>query len=130
MGAVDHESLAGWWIAADGKAVLVEHIDGRVLITVAPARGGPCYRGAELLGGGHQDVRRLEAAPGDSDGSPFLQVEAGTPGLGPTYRLYVGTDDDGDVLMPQVVMGLYDDYDDDLGVPWAFPLLPLRQAIW
>jgi hypothetical protein len=129
MGAVDHESLTGWWVAADGKAVLVEHINRRILITVAPAREGPCYRSAELLGGGHADVRRLEAISGDADGTPFLQVEAGTPGLGPTYRLDVGADDEGAVhLVPHVGMGLYDDYDDDLGVPWAFPLLPLLRA--
>lgn len=30
------------------------------------------------------------------------------------------------VLVPEVTMGMYDDWDDDLGVPWAFPLAPLR----
>jgi len=25
-------------------------------------------------------------------------------------------------LVPEVGMGMYDDFDDDLGVPWAFPL--------
>jgi hypothetical protein len=126
---MDHEPLAGWWVAADGKAVLIEHVDDQLLITVAPTRDAPAYRSAELLGGGHADIRRLPAEVGGTDDVPFLQVEAGTPGLGPTYRLHVVTEPAGDVLLvPNVGMGLYDDYDDDLGVPWAFPLLPLRLA--
>ncbi len=29
--------------------------------------------------------------------------------------------------IPTVGMGLYDDYDDDLGAPWAFPLVPFHK---
>jgi hypothetical protein len=54
-----------------------------------------------------------------------LTIEAGVVGLGPTYRLRRA---ENDRLLPSVGMGLYDDYDDDLGVPWAFPLEPYRRA--
>lgn len=67
-------------------------------------------------------------------------MEAGTAELGPTYRLYPATESptgwrtaDSDVpadrlvLIPITLIGLYDDFDDDLGVPWAHPLLPLRR---
>jgi hypothetical protein len=128
-GAVDGEPLTGWWVAADGKAVLIEYVEGRTLVTVAPDLGAPCYRSAELLHGGRADIRRLPAESGDADGDPVLRVEAGTPGLGPTYGLRVTRGEAGElVLLPGVGMGLYDDYDDDLGVPWAFPLLPLRRG--
>jgi|GEM_PF-4280995 len=76
---------------------------------------------------------------------PFLQVEAGIQGLGPTYHLvfviknlngndpeYIvakTTDKIGKVFaLPEVQIGLYDDWEDDLGVPWAKPLLPLKHA--
>ena len=47
-------------------------------------------------------------------------VEAGTPGLGPTYELTEVED----LLIPTVRMGLY--FDEDFGVPWAFPISPGR----
>ena len=131
----------GWWIADDGKAVLIEIRRRSILVSVAPFRGARTYESAELLGGGHKRIARLDAIPLlDEEGRRFLQVEAGTPNLGPTYRLYPAiepvrghfgrAEDTLDlvdvVLLPTTVIGLYDDYDDDLGVPWAYPLLPLR----
>lgn len=97
----------GWWVAEDGKAV---RIDPGPQVTVAPARDAEPYITASAI------------CERDEDGL-HLEIEAGIAGLGPAYRLY--PTDDGAVLRPQTVMGLYDDYDDDLGVPWAYPLLPL-----
>jgi len=70
----------------------------------------------------------------------YLEIEAGTPGLGPTYRLYatvqtahgprpatLRTPARRVVLVPSPSIGLYDDWDDDFGVPWAYPLLPLTR---
>ena len=69
-----------------------------------------------------------------------MEIEAGTPELGPTYRLYsaveptpgaraaaTDTTDVADViLVPNTSIGLYDDWEDDLGVSWALPLEPLQ----
>ncbi|MCY9670854.1 hypothetical protein M5X11_39235 [Paenibacillus alginolyticus] len=51
-----------------------------------------------------------------------LQIELGEEGLGPTLELAVTMINNKDYLEPQVVMGLYDDYEDDFGVPWILPL--------
>jgi hypothetical protein len=32
------------------------------------------------------------------------------------------------VLVPNIAIGLFDDFDDDLGVPWAYPLDRLRRV--
>ena len=51
-----------------------------------------------------------------------LIVELGSEGLGPTLELdYVRTEDK-ETLIPSVLCGLYDDWEDDFGVPWIFPL--------
>ncbi|MFB9905707.1 hypothetical protein [Allokutzneria oryzae] len=114
----------GTWTAEDGKTVTIEHDDG-LRVTVSPAPGAPPYQSAELLGGGTKAIHRLPASTNtDGEGREYLEIEAGTPNLGPTYRLHP----EGDTLWPVVVMGLYDDYDDDLGAPWAFPLLPLHRS--
>src|SRR3989304_2500693 len=56
-----------------------------------------------------------------------LKVEAGIlqiDGAGPTLNLFPISHDE---LKPEVVMGLYDDWDDDLGLAWAFPLSVYRR---
>jgi len=58
----------------------------------------------------------------------YLRVEAGAlklNGAGPTLNLIPLSVDE---LRPDVRMGLYDDWEDDLGVPWAFPLSIYRRA--
>lgn len=124
----------------NGKTVTVRRMNDSYKVTVAPGVAGPPYSSAELLGGGTKDIEDL---PGvchqDEELRMYLEIEAGTPGLGPTYRLYAATEDDDLslkpcdsgpvdelVLVPITSIGLYDDYDDDLGVPWAYPLERLR----
>ena len=95
---------------------------------------------ATLLDGSRKTVRRLPGlAELDDEGRLRLSVEAGTEGSGPCYHLYpaVRREDGararptGDEpprtleLLPVVMFGLYDDWEDDLGVPWAFPLSTL-----
>lgn len=133
----------GWWVAPDGKAVLVERFRRRILVSVAPRRGGNPYESAQLLDGATKRIERLEAsARVDDEGRRYLEIEAGTPELGPTYRLYSAVEPspgaraaaadetavDRVILIPNTSIGLYDDWDDDLGVPWALPLEPLRWA--
>lgn len=129
------------WQAEDGKRVLLEHGEASVAVTVMPSDRDVPYDSAELLGGGAMSIERLPAqCQRDDDGGLHLQIEAGTAGLGPTYLLSAVVPADGGwrpasvgepastvVLLPDVGMGMYDDYDDDLGVPWAFPLFPLHR---
>ncbi|MFW9923178.1 MAG: hypothetical protein ACFFDW_07840 [Candidatus Thorarchaeota archaeon] len=67
-----------------------------------------------------------------------LQVEVGMTFIGPTYNLYLSKNNENlqnlvkesnDIrLYPEVQMGLYDDWEDDLGVPWAFPYKDYKKA--
>jgi hypothetical protein len=131
----------GTWIDSNGKAVTIES-DGQALtVTVRPGVGLAPYTSATLLDGGTKAIERLEAACHlDAKRGRFLEVETGTAEIGPTYRLYAAIDSptgwraadvdvlvDQLVLIPNTIIGLYDDFDDDLGVPWAYPLLPLRR---
>ena len=134
-------SWVGTWTADDGKTVRVVRDDGGIAVTVSPGRGQAAYLSAELLGGGRKRIEDLPARGLiDVESRRYLEIEAGTPGLGPTYRLYAavteGTrlrqahhDDSVDrlVLVPNTSIGMYDDLDDDLGVPWAYPLAPFRR---
>lgn len=141
------ERIAGWptswtgtWVAPDVKTVRLIHDDDGISVTVSPGPDQPPYLSAPLLDGGTKRIERLPASINiDEDGRRYLEIEAGTPGLGPTYRLYAAVEEHGDlrlapvdvaadrlVLYPNTVIGLYDDFDDDLGVPWAEPLMPLR----
>jgi hypothetical protein len=138
------ETLTGWWVAEDGKAVLIEPSGGggpaaSVRVSVAPAHGAGAYQSARLPEGGTKAIQRLAATACYADGVHYLEIEAGTPGYGPTYllypvkragRLWTAVDPTSPrvtptALFPNVRMGLYDERMDDLGVPWAFPLLPL-----
>ncbi|MGH3738541.1 MAG: hypothetical protein ACRDT6_23470 [Micromonosporaceae bacterium] len=136
-------TLLGWWVADDGKTVLLEQIGCESLVvTVAPERGAESYVGAELLGGGLKRIERVRAQPQRTKrGHWYLEIEAGTDAVGPTYRLYPAQGGHGtwqpvsqviagavSALLPEVHIGLYDDWEDDLGVPWAFPLLPLMRS--
>ncbi len=64
----------------------------------------------------------------DKRATEFLRVEAGVlrlDGLGPTLDLIpIGEDE----LTPVVSIGLYDDWNDDLGLPWAHPLSIYRRV--
>jgi hypothetical protein len=51
-----------------------------------------------------------------------LTVELGNEGVGPTLKLkYINNIKEG--LIPSVQCGHYDEREEDLGVPWVFPLI-------
>jgi hypothetical protein len=141
MQSMDDEwprSWVGTWVAPDAKTVAVAWCGSGVTVTVSPGPGREPYASAPLLGGGTKPIANLPAQCGvDGQARWYLEVEAGTPDLGPTYHLYAtvdgeraadpGTPVERVVLAPAVRMGLYDDYDDDLGVPWAYPLRPFTR---
>ena len=132
----------GEWRAEDGKTVVLEQTGGEVRITVSPGPGLPPYESAELLKGGRKQIADLVAiCRTDDQGRKYLEIEAGTEEVGPTYRLYAAIEDANGrqkasddapatrvILVPNTSIGLYDDYEDDLGVPWAYPLEPMRPA--
>lgn len=141
------DGIAGWptswvgtWIAPDAKTVRIIQVDQGVSVTVSPGPDQPPYRSAPLLDGSTKPIERVAGSfHTDERGRSYLEVEAGTPGLGPTYRLYAAVETAGNlriatattrvddlVLVPNTSIGLYDDFEDDLGVPWAYPLDPLR----
>ena len=74
----------------------------------------------------------------DINGKRNLQVEAGMHGLGPTFLTKDKLDKYTPAnrwtpisrlqIIPNVTIGLYDDWEDDLGVPWAYPLLPFDKT--
>jgi hypothetical protein len=55
-----------------------------------------------------------------------LMIELGYPGVGPYLELSVEWNEQGEPLrlIPRVCTGLYDDWEQDFGVPWIFPLSP------
>ena len=57
-----------------------------------------------------------------------LIVELGTEGLGPFMSLEFKNKNGTDYLLPSVFHGLYDEWEDDLGVPWVFPLRKFRKV--
>jgi hypothetical protein len=135
-------SWTGSWVAADSKTISITTGAGAAIVkvTASPRPGGAPYLSAPLLDGDTKPIDRLPARYNlDERGRRNLEVEAGTEGIGPTYRLYpvvespagwcVALDNtpvEQVVLLPNTVIGLYDDYEDDVGVPWAYPLQPLR----
>lgn len=110
---------SGLWIDAAGRALYIEERATAFRVTVARTVDGPCFRRSSLCSP-FATTRALRAKLRDG----VLVVEAGTPGLGPTYELTKVEE----LLIPTVRMGLYDDFDEDLGVPWAFPISPYRRA--
>ena len=140
------KDFLGLWLAQDKKAIFIEKGKQGFFDTVKAALNGLCYKRPHLYKIGSKTLR-MKAVWNITDKEyPFLQVEAGAEGLGPTYHLvfviknpngnepeYILAKDndtlDKIIALPEVQIGLYDDWDDDLGVPWAKPLLPLKRAL-
>ena len=108
----------GRWTDDAGRGVTIEPRGDGALVSVRDAAGAPFQR--TLLEGASTTV----AMPAAVSEEGTLVVEVGTPGVGPTYVLEAV----GGALLPSVHIGLYDDWEDDLGVPWAQPLSPYRPA--
>ncbi|TQL00978.1 hypothetical protein FBY24_0016 [Cellulomonas sp. SLBN-39] len=131
----------GTWCADDGRSVTIERQGRSVLVTVRPVADAGPYASAALLDGTRKAIFRLPACTErDARGALRLSVEAGSDGIGPSYHLEpLVRGADGAllrparheppsclVLVPRVTTGLYGDWEDDLGVPWAFPLASMR----
>lgn len=128
----------GLWKAADGKVVLIDRDGYRYAVTIAPKWDAPCYPRPEP----QKPWKRTWKLPAewseDENLGMFLQVEAGTPGIGPTYRLaFLAHDSDGTTRLatardpiqqiaavPSIGAGVEGDAD----VPWAMPLADLSKC--
>jgi hypothetical protein len=114
------ERYLGKWTDARGRALIVRRGERQALeVDYLLENGRPADR--SMLNGAAPSL----ALPAQLKAG-VLQLELGTPGLGPTMRLRF-PDLTSVVLEPTVAMGLYDDYEGDLGVPWVFPLLEWRR---
>lgn len=102
------ESFSGLWVDASGHRLVVRRLPGwGYLASYRPGRG---FR-----------PRRFLSCHLDRE---TLAVELGFVGLGPTLRLTYRPAECGapEALVPEVECGLYDDWEDDFGVLWVFPL--------
>jgi hypothetical protein len=135
------DELCGLWIDEDGKAVYIVKIETlefkiAIIFDLYEQFENDSIRIDEHL-------KQLTAKWVLDEGRNIhrLQIEAGIDFIGPTYNLYVskiGSSSQDFIynereldeirLIPEVQMGLYDDWEDDLGVPWAFPYKNYQKA--
>ncbi|TNE27391.1 MAG: hypothetical protein EP346_12300 [Bacteroidetes bacterium] len=137
------KTWCGLWTDKNGKQVIIEPTKHHsYVVTVLDSKGQP-YK-IDLLGGSQKDtIKLLGRFTTDTNGNPILQVEAGRHDVGPTFNLYflVSKNDqklrlaknsdalNNIIIKANVGMGLYDDWEDDLGVPWAFPLEDFKKEM-
>lgn len=135
------KSWLGYWIDKNGKLLEIKEPEqNSYLISVKDKNGQ--YYSIRLLEEKEKATTDLVGRFSlDNSKNPFLQVEAGVKGLGPTYNLYFFTiKENGEYrlardtdklekirIRPNVGLGLYDDWEDDLGVPWAYPLKEFKK---
>ena len=122
------EPFLGLWVDARGRALFVwrrgrderEKSQFEAEVSVTDGVMGMPYE-VQGLGLNALPTRDMRATMDQGE----LRAEAGVIGIGPTYTLRLMEDG---TLVPRVEMGLYDDWEEDLGVPWAFPLEAYRRA--
>jgi len=122
------EPFLGLWVDVQGRALFIRRRDGderdkSPFEAEVSVTDGVMNMPYEVRGPGLNElpIRQMRATMANSE----LRAEAGVIGIGPTYTLQLSADD---TLLPRVEMGLHDDWEQDLGVPWAFPLAPYRRA--
>lgn len=118
--------FVGSWRAEDGRRLTIRATPRGALVDASDAAGAP-YR-INVLGLAGLLAPKSVRLPAVLEGGQLV-VEAGSPGLGPTLRLALLDLGGREALVPEVRMGLYDDFDDDLGVPWMTPLAPFFRAL-
>lgn len=126
----------GKWIDKNGKQIIIETTKHDFyVVSVLDAKGQPFE--IDLFEEKTKPTTKLLSRfINDTNENSILQVEAGINDIGPTYNLYFLTTLDNQIvrpakksddiskviIRPEVRIGLYNDWEDDLGVPWAFPL--------
>lgn len=121
----------GKWLDDIGKIMFVRKNNQGYLVDYYVNQDLPAKR--ELLGGVVSESVDMKAFISGSNWedinikSEDLLVELGTEGLGPFMCLKYKKEKDTEYLLPSVFHGLYDEWEDDLGVPWVFPLKAFRK---
>lgn len=128
----------GNWVDDTGRTLTIQLANEQEYkVTIKDKSGVPFkidLTGFKLLDKETIDLKTKVA--NDTDGRQHLQVEAGIDDIGPTYQLYFIVEDESQKLRlatsddhverikikPNIGIGLYYDWEDDLGVPWALPL--------
>jgi hypothetical protein len=107
----------GDWIDQVGHSLIIKKCGSKLVVDFyMDSKMTPASR--DLLGNEKADSINMATYFEEQ----FLIVELGSEGLSPTLKLEQKRQDKKDILIPGVIMGLYDDYEDDFGVPWIFPL--------
>jgi len=135
------EELCGLWIDEDGKAVYIVKIEPLVLKTAVIFDLPEQLESDSLHINEHLKQLSTNWVLDEKRKIHRLQIEAGIENIGPTYNLYVSSigasSESFDIitakiddirLIPEVQMGLYDDWEDDLGVEWGFPYKNYKKA--
>jgi hypothetical protein len=133
----------GTWADKDGKKLIIEPTRHKFyIINVLDPKGQPFQIDLLLEEKTKKTTNLIGRFSKDTNNNSILEVEAGINDIGPTFNLYFLTvkqngklrparnlDNLKDIVIkPDVGMGLYDDWEDDLGVPWAFPLNNYRKT--
>lgn len=125
----------GDWVTPDGRVMLIERVGDSLRVTLRASAGAQPFSNPSA-----------DALPARwmilGEQGLGLRVEVGASeglaGLGPTYDVRFVHENNRPATSadpvtaiqaePSVTMGLYDDWEDDLGVPWAMPLEPWHHA--
>ncbi|MDR3591597.1 MAG: hypothetical protein P4N41_18225 [Negativicutes bacterium] len=118
----DTTKYIGKWIDDFGRILLIREYLGATVVDYYRNEREPIERSLPA----NQNVPSLNMNTYSDDS--ILVVELGLEGVGPTLRLDIRSVEGNDVLWPSVECGLYDDWEDDFGVPWIFPLSIYRRS--
>ena len=113
----------GEWVDDSGRRLRIDAAGAELRASFFDRQGNPLRRTGvfSFLKGRAVDL------PASLSGEALV-VELDTPGLGPTLHLTAREHEGVPVLVPQAHIGLYGDFEDDLGVPWVMPLSLYRRA--
>jgi len=135
------EELCGLWVDEDGKAIYITKVKPLEFRTTIIFDFNEQLENKTMKIDEHLKQLLTRWLPDEQRNVNRLQIEAGIQFLGPTYNLYLSKVDDKPqnfilktyeteniVLYPEVQMGLYDDWEEDLGVSWGFPYKNYQKA--
>lgn len=118
------QKYLGKWTDEHEK-ILVLKTNGQALVADFYADKNLVAVERELLGGAKSPSLSMKTYFEDS----ILIVELGEEGVGATLQLEYRNTGENEYFIPTVVHGLYNDLEEDFGVPWIFPLLVYRKMI-
>ena len=135
------EELCGLWIDEEGKAIYITKVKPQEFRTAIIFNFNKQLESKSMKIDEHLKKLFTRWVLDKQRTVSRLQIEAGIDFIGPTYNLYLSMVDNKpqnfkldlekieDIrLYPEVQMGLYDDFEEDYGVPWGFPYKNYQKA--